>query len=72
MKEITLRIPESKLHFIKELMKELNIDVCNEVDEFEIPEDQKSIVKERIAKAEKDPKRLLDWDKVQDDFDLDA
>ncbi len=51
MKEVTLKIPDKKLNFFMELIKQLGFEVSEEVD---IPEEHKAIVRERIktAKAE--------------------
>lgn len=51
MKEVTLKIPDKKLSFFMELIKQLGFEVSEEV---EIPEEHKAIVRERIrtAKAE--------------------
>ncbi len=51
-----------------ELAKQLGFEVSQEV---EIPEEYKAIVRERIQKSVNEPDRLVDWDKVQDDFKLD-
>ncbi|WP_041628117.1 hypothetical protein [Owenweeksia hongkongensis] len=68
MKEVTLKIPDKKLGFFMELVKQLGFEVSHEV---EIPEEYKAIVRERIQKSVNEPDRLVDWDKVQDDFKLD-
>ncbi|EMS34265.1 hypothetical protein C943_04083 [Mariniradius saccharolyticus AK6] len=38
--------------------------------EFEIPEEYKAIVIERVKEADLHPEDLLDWDEVKDDFDF--
>lgn len=65
MKEVTLKIPDKKLGFFMELVKQLGFEVTQEV---EIPEEYKNIVRDRIQKSVNEPERLLDWEKVQDDF----
>ncbi|NEN22429.1 hypothetical protein G3O08_02795 [Cryomorpha ignava] len=45
MKEITLIIPEKNLEFFMEFVKQLGIEVT---DEIEISEEHKAIVRERI------------------------
>lgn len=67
MKEITLRNPDKKLSFFMELYSQLGIEVSDEVT---IPEEHKAIVRHRIKKSKQDPKRHLDWDKLQDGFKL--
>lgn len=51
MKEVTLKIPDKKLNFFMELIKQLGFEVS---EEAEVPEEHKAIVRERIktAKAE--------------------
>lgn len=68
MKEITLKIPDKKVEFFMELIKELGFEVQEEI---EIPEEHKNIVRERIRKSEEYPDRLLKWDDVKDSFDFD-
>lgn len=53
MKEITLYVPDEKVAFVKEFAKQLDI-AAHEVPDFDIPEEHKQIVLERIrtAKAE--------------------
>ncbi len=68
MKEVTLKIPDKKFSFFMELIKQLGLEVAEEV---EIPEEHKAIVRERIKKSNQNPEGLLDWDQVQDNFRLD-
>ncbi len=68
MKEITLKIPDKKIEFFLKLVEELGFEVSQEVD---IPDEYKAIVRERIQKSVQEPERLLDWEKVKDDFKLD-
>ena len=68
MKEVTLKVPDTKLSFFMELFRQLGLEVSQEI---EIPEEHKAIVRDRIQKSRQDPERLLDWDKVQDSFKLD-
>jgi len=71
MKEITLKIPDKRFNFFMDLIKQLGFEISRENEIIEIPEEHKSIVRNRIKKSNHDPKRILDWDKVQDDFKLD-
>ena len=48
MREVTLKIPEKKMWFFMELIKQLGFEVTEEV---EIPEEHKAIVRERIKTA---------------------
>jgi hypothetical protein len=68
MKVVTLKIPDNKIGFFMELIEQLGYEVAEEV---EIPEEHKTIVRERIKKSIQNPERLLDWEQVQDDFKFD-
>ena len=68
MKEITLKIPDTKFSFFMELVKQLGLETSENI---EISEEHKTIVLERMKKSEQNPERLLDWDKVKDTFNLD-
>lgn len=48
MKKVTLKIPDNKLDFFLELVKQLGFEVSEEV---EIPEEHKEIVRERMRTA---------------------
>lgn len=60
MKEVTLKIPENKITFFMELVKQLGLEITEEVD---ISEEQKNIVLERIrtAKAEE----MISWNEAR-------
>lgn len=68
MKQVTLNIPDSKFQFFMELVKNLGFIKTSVSD---IPEEHKKIVRKRIAESTKNPERLLDWDEVKNDFNLD-
>jgi len=68
MKQVILDIPDEKYSFFMELINTLGFV---ESKEFEIPEEQMALVEERAKRSEKEPGRLLDWDKVKDDFEFD-
>ncbi|RAI95108.1 hypothetical protein [Algoriphagus yeomjeoni] len=63
MKEITLRIPEEKLDFIMELIKQLDLEVAGS---DETPEEHKEIVRQRIQNS--DSSKLLAWAEVRKDL----
>lgn len=48
--------PKEKIK-LKELLQE-----TQDVDEYEIPEEHKNIVRQRIKASEENPSRLLNWD----------
>jgi hypothetical protein len=56
MKEVTLKIPDKKLNFFMELIKQLGFEVA---DEVEIPEEHKIAVRERIKTAK--PEDMIVW-----------
>jgi len=68
MKEVTLKIPENRLTFFMELVEQLGFEVAGEL---EISEEHKAFVRDRIKKSDQNPERLLDWEQVQDNFQLD-
>lgn len=65
MEELTVRVPSERLDFFKELLKELDIEVAQQI---EIPEEHKNIVRERIKRSEQNPERLLNWEEVRNQF----
>ncbi len=67
MKQITLRVPEKKVNFVMELIKNLGMEIIHEVD---IPDSHKTIVRERILKDDIAPQRLLDWNQEKDSFNI--
>jgi hypothetical protein len=68
MKKLTVHIPDNQYAFFMELVQKLGFV---KVEEPEIPEEHKAIVRERMKKSSQNPDRLLDWDQVQDSFRLD-
>jgi hypothetical protein len=69
MKEINLKVPDQKIEFVLELMAQLGLEVSSE--DVDIPEEHKTVVRERIRKSKASPERLLDWEQVKDSFKLD-
>lgn len=67
MKEVTIFIPDERVHFILELLSQLGVEASQQYD---IPEEHMNIVRERTAKSDLDPNRLEDWDKIKDQFNL--
>ncbi len=49
MKEIILKVPDQKLDLVMQLIEQLGLDVS--FGDFDIPEEHKSIVRERINSA---------------------
>ena len=72
MKQFTILIPDSKANIFLEFMRSISfIKKIEEVSDSIIPEEHKKLVRERIKKSTENPERLLDWDKVKDNFMLD-
>tara|TARA_R110002124_G_scaffold221839_1_gene387294 strand:- start:14558 stop:14773 length:216 start_codon:yes stop_codon:yes gene_type:complete len=69
MKKITLTVPDQKVDFVMQLIKQLGLETSTEFEE--IPEEHKAIVRERIRLSEQNPDRLLDWEEVKDSFKFD-
>lgn len=66
MKEITFKIPNDKVTFLKDLMKQLGFELS-----AEISESNKAEVRDRIKKSNKNPDLIQDWNDVKDSFKLD-
>jgi hypothetical protein len=62
MKEITLKIPDTKFSFFMELVKQLGIEVDNK--NIEIPEEHKNLVRERIKTAKQED--YVSWEDVRE------
>jgi hypothetical protein len=60
MKELIVQIPEDKLSFFKELMKQLGLEIKEEAT---IPAEVVSTVRERISTIDKSS--LEDWEDVK-------
>lgn len=75
MKEVTLRIPDNKFKFFMELIKQLGFEIQTEKDareeDYEIPEEHKAIVRERMKRYQEDPSSAKNWDDIKDSFNLD-
>ncbi len=69
MKEIIIKIPDTKLAFILELLSQLGVEVSQKYD---IPEEHINIVRERMAKSDLDPERIEDWDVAKKKLNLDS
>jgi hypothetical protein len=61
MKEVTIKVPEKKVSFFMELIRQLGLEVTEEV---EIPEEHKQIVRERVKKYENSPGSYLSWNDI--------
>ncbi|MBK8830588.1 MAG: hypothetical protein IPN60_06980 [Saprospiraceae bacterium] len=59
MKEVTIFIPDERVHFILELLSQLGVEVSQKYD---IPEEHMNLVRDRIAKSDLNPDLIEDWD----------
>lgn len=66
MKQIAVTIPDDKEFLFIELLKNISfVKGIEPIEDFEIPEEQKLIVRQRMRASENDPSRLLNWDEVK-------
>jgi hypothetical protein len=65
MKEVIVKIPDDKLNFFMELISELGIEATEQID---IPDEHKSIVRDRIKTA--DPNKMIPWEDARKQFDF--
>ena len=66
MKQIAVTIPDNKETLFIELLKSISfVKGIKTIEDFEFPEEQKQIVRQRIKASETDPSRLLNWDEVK-------
>ena len=61
MKQITLSVPDEKYEFFVELLQTLEFV---SIEDFEIPEEHKNMVRERIKTSSKE--NWVKWDDVKD------
>ncbi len=67
MKQFTKTVADDKVDFFVELME--SITFVKEVKEekgFEVPEEHKTLVRERIAKYKNSPDSYLEWDEIEE------
>ena len=72
MKQYTITIPDSKVSIFVEMMK--SISFVKNIEEgytMDIPEEHKSIVRERIKKYKNSPESYLEWDDIENKIKLD-
>lgn len=65
MKEVTLKIPDKKLGFFMELIKQLGFEVSEDI---EIPEEHKATVRERIKTAKTED--MIPWQEARKQFNF--
>ena len=64
MKEITVRVPDQKLDFVLQLIEHLGLETSSE--SLEIPEEHKSIVRERMNSS--NPENFIPWENARKQF----
>jgi hypothetical protein len=67
MKEITLKIPNKKVDFVIELFNQLGLEI---VEESEIPEAHKSIVRDRIVATKAED--MVPWEEARNKLTIKA
>lgn len=65
MKQVILNIPDKKFDFFMELVKQLGLEVSEE-NYYKIPEEHKSIVRERIKNSK--PEDMVSWEEARKQF----
>jgi hypothetical protein len=73
MARLVIDIPDSKLGFFMELIKNLGFIIVREKsmtgiiqdDTIDIPKTHQKLVMDRFNKTRKDPDRLMDWDEAK-------
>gem|GEM_PF-743829 len=68
MKEITLKVPDQKVDFVLELIKQLGLEVSEDI---EFPKDHKENIREHNQKSKDNPDFIINWDEEKDDFKRD-
>ncbi|NOX84929.1 MAG: addiction module protein [Chlorobi bacterium] len=72
MKQFKVTIPDSKAQLFIEIMKSLSfVKDIEENIEMEIPEEHKSIVRERIEKYKNNTQDYTDWEDISQKINLD-
>ena len=73
MTQFTISVPDNKIGFIMELLKNLGIKKVEKLKEGqeldEIPAWHKSIIDKRLADKKMYPDKILDFDQVMDDIE---
>lgn len=68
MKEIIIKVPDQKVDFVLELIEQLGLET--EFEEYEIPEEHKAIVRERIKTSK--PENLIPWEEARKQFTFES
>lgn len=68
MKEITLKVPDTKLSFFMELINQLGLEIKND-EQVNIPDWQINEVRERLEDYKSNPDQAMDFDTAMDDIE---
>ena len=72
MKQFKVTIPDGKVQLFIEIMKSLSfVEDIEENAEMEIPEEHKSIVRERIEKYKNKTQDYTEWEDISQKLNLD-
>lgn len=72
MKQYTITIPDQEENSFIELLKSISyITSIEESGVFDIPEEQKQVVRDRIAKYADRPESYLTWEELENKIKLD-
>ena len=68
MKEITLKVPDTKLSFFMELVNQLGLEIKN-IEQVNIPDWQMKEVRKRLEDYKNNPNQAIDFDTAMDDIE---
>lgn len=68
MKQLTINITDNKFPFFMELIE--SMDFVDIQDNYDIPDEHKKIIDDRLKKIKENPDRLMDWNKVKHQIKL--
>lgn len=68
MKEITLKVPDTKLSFFMELVNQLGLEIKND-EQVNIPDWQMKEVRKRLEDYKNNPNQAMDFDTAMDDIE---
>lgn len=71
MQQLIINIPDEKLHFFKELIKNLGV-MQTDKNVFGLSAKQQWLVKQELKKVKESPETMLDWEAEQDKINWDA
>ncbi|WP_107037450.1 addiction module protein [Brumimicrobium mesophilum] len=66
MKEITLKVPDTKLNFFMELVNQLGLEIKN--DEVNIPLEQQQEVQRRLELLQEGKMKTRSWSEAKQDI----